>query len=175
MPLLSKDLLWLFLLTTCFCLLGCGGGTGNLAKYSRDTQALETIFPVLEADKITAFRYQDWCKVMGYQRGSYASSLQSTCVYILKADPVEFDAAALADLERVWKKVEATRTDVFLIQSVRFDASGRVAYGEFSYGKGFARNSYVYNPGYTLPKDIPNERWHTAIDANWYQVTEDWN
>lgn len=39
----------------------------------------------------------------------------------------------------------------------------------------FERRSYVYEPGYTLPPDIVNERLHTAINDNWYRVDEDWN
>jgi len=166
---------WLSLLGICMLMIGCGGGAKSPSSFSRDTAAIEKLFPVLEADQVTALRYQDWCKVIRYQKGAYASSRQSTCAYLAGTDPKEFDSAAKADLERIWGDVKASKAGVILISEVRFDGSGRLVRAEFDCSEGFVRQRYVYDPGYSLPSDIPNERWHTAIDGDWYYIREDWN
>ena len=147
----------------------------SVSTYTKDTAALEQIFPVFEADQVTAFRYQDWCKVISYTRGSFANTPQSTCTYLATETPEVFDFAAEEDLARIWQEVKSTRSDVYVISNIQFDATGNLMYAEFDASSGFVRQRYVFGPKYTLPEDFADERWHTSINADWYYIHEDWN
>ena len=151
---------------------GCGEHKKTVADSARDTAALRKLFLSLEADQVTGFRYQDWCQVIAYKRGMFAHSTEGDPPRPATRDAKGFDPTARTDLERVWKEVESTGTGVFFIEEMKFDASGRVKYGEFHCGGG---QRYVFDPGYTLPTDIPNERWHTKVDSDWFYLLENWN
>jgi len=153
----------------------CGGGKKTASDHSRDTAALGNLFPGFEAEQVTAFRYQDWCQVIGYNRGMFSHSTEGNRPHPATRNAAAFDPTATADLERIWKSIEASDTGVYLISDVKFDPSGRVVYGEFDCSSGFVRQRYVFDPGYSLPADLPNERWHTKVDSDWYYVLEDWN
>lgn len=174
-PLILRNMKPLLFLAILLLLSGCGEETKSSTSYSKDTAALRTVFPVLESDQVAAFRYQDWCKVLEYSRGSFANTTQSTCTYIASGSPTPFDSTAEADLERIWKKVKSTGAGVYVISNVHFDATGKLVRGKFDCSSAFVRQSYVYEPGYTLPDDLPNERWHVRVDSDWYYVQEDWN
>lgn len=154
---------------------GCNDPKKNAADHPRDTAKLQTILPLLETDRVTYLRSQDWCRVIDYRRGLFGSSTEGHPPVPGRTPPAAFDPAAQADLDRIWQAVETTDTGVYMISEVRFDESGRFLYGEFDCGAGFVSQHYVYDPGHTVPADLPHERWHTAIDANWYYVQEDWN
>lgn len=156
-------------------LTSCDSPTSRAPEFSEDTEALRDTFPYLESDKITAFRHQDWCKVLSYDRGSFTSTISQNCTYISASPPAPFDAEASADLEKIWKLVRSTDTGVYLISKVRYDAYGHVVFGEFDFSSDFVRRRYVFDPGYKLPTDIPNERRHQIIDGDWYYIQEDWN
>ncbi len=164
---------WPILLIGLLC--GCAGHKKQASDYAQDTAALEEIFPVLEASEVTAFRYQDSCKVLSYTRGSFANPNESTCIYAATETPEVFDIAAEDDLENIWQQVKSTRSGVYIISDIQFDAADKLIYGEFDCSGGFTRQRYVFDPGYTLPEDLPGERWHTRIDDDWYYINEDWN
>lgn len=154
---------------------GCGGEKKTPSEHSRDTASLKKLFPHLEAKEVSAFRYQDWCQVIGYNRGMFYHSTEGTAPHPATRDAKTFDPTARAHLEAIWKALEASDTGVFLISDIKFDPSGGVIHGEFDCSSGFVRQRYVFDPGYSLPADLPNERWHTKVDSDWYYVLEDWN
>ena len=151
---------------------GCGSSKKTASDYARDTAELRKLFPILEADQVTGLRYQYWCEVLAYKRGVFAHSTEGDPPRPATRDARRFDPTASADLERIWKRVKSSGAGVFLIENIKFDASGRVEYGEFRCG---GSQQYIFDPGYTLPADIPNEVWHTKFDSDWYYVLEDWN
>ncbi|MGV3659265.1 MAG: hypothetical protein ACO1TE_03750 [Prosthecobacter sp.] len=143
--------------------------------YPQDVQALQRAFPLLEADKVTAIRHQDWCQVLGYARGNFANTTTTTCCFIVEEPRNMFDEQARADLERIWKEIQATQSGVFEIARIRYGPTGKLIFAEFDCSSGFSRERYVFDPGHTLPADVPAERLHTKINADWYHVREDWN
>lgn len=151
----------------------CSGSEGHTSDHLENTRALQKAFPILEADQVTAFRYQDWCKVISYSRGSFANSTEATCVFMVVETPNPFDAEAEIDLDRIWKEVRSTRSGVFIISEIRYNPTGKLIRGEFDCSSGFVRSRYVFDPGYTLPDDLPGERLHTKINAEWYHISED--
>lgn len=144
-------------------------------SHAEHTEALRKLFPVLEADRVTALRYQDWCKVISYSRGSFANTNESNCIYVATDPPKPFDAQAEADLERLWQRVRSSKAGVFEISEIKFSTSGGLIHGRFDFSSTFVRDHYVFSPGYTLPADVPGERLHARIDADWYHIVEDWN
>jgi hypothetical protein len=153
----------------------CGKSEKTASDYVRDTTALETLFPLLEGDQVTAIRHQDWCQVIGYKRGVFVHSTDGERPHPATRDATDFDPTAKSDLERIWKRIEASGTGVYIISDVKFNASGRVIHGEFDCGGNFIQQSYVFDPGYSLPTDLHNQRWHTKINNDWYFILEDWN
>jgi hypothetical protein len=141
----------------------------------REVRKLERIFPILEVYHVEAFRDQDWCSVFEYSRGAYATNVRSTCIYLLNSEPKEFDSVAQADFDIVKNAIEKrVGSNVIIISHIEY-VEGKVKSAVFDYGffSGFDR--LVYNPGYSLPEDIPNEMEHTRINEEWYSVWEDWN
>ena len=154
-------------------LLGCSDPAKSPAEQARDTAALTKVIPVLEAQLVTRFRYQDGSKVLEYKRGLFAELTGGNAQAPRSSIP--FDSSAKSDLESLWGTIHATKTNVFVISEASYDSTGRLAYAEFMCSKGFVSQRYVYHPGHTLPNDLSNERWHTAIDENWYYRRDDWN
>lgn len=153
----------------------CGSGGRHDRSHASDAQALQKLFPTLEGDGVTAFRYQDWCKVISYKRGHFANTTEPSCIFMATATPNPFDEQAKTDLERIWNSVRSTRVGVFQIADLRYDPAHRLNYGVFDFSSGFVRERYVFDPGYKLPEDEPGERLHTRINDKWYHIREDWN
>ena len=155
------------------CNLSCA--KKEMADHVRDTSALQRIFVDLEAQQVKAYRNQGWCQVLSYAGGQFANTNTGTCVWLADGPTKPFSAIARTDLGKMRKSIRSTGTGVIIISKASYDTSGKLNHAEFHWGRGFSRNSYVYDPGYTLPEDIPHERWCTAIDKNWYYKREDWN
>lgn len=161
------------LLIAALFVCSCSEPKKTASDYSRDTAALRKIFPEFAADQVTGLRYQDWCQVIGYKRGMFAHTKEGSPPRPASANSPDFDQTARADLERIWKAIQSTGTGVYFIEEMSYDTSGHVKHGVFHCGG--ARQRYVFDPGYQLPADIPNELWHTKIDSDWYYILEDWN
>ncbi len=165
-------------LATCVCgflstlLLGCADPAMSPAEHSGDTAALTKIIPDLEAQLVTRFRYQDGSKALNYKHGQFAEVANTSQT---PRSSVAFNSSARSDLESLWGTIRAMNTGVFLIEEATYDTTGRLTYAEFRCSKGNVSQRYVYEPGYTLPADMSNERLHTRIDNNWYYRRDDWN
>lgn len=143
--------------------------------YPEDVMALQKVFPLLESNKVTAIRHQDWCQVLGYSRGNFTNTTTETCCFIVEEPRGMFDKQARADLERIWKEVKAADAGVLEISDIRYSSTGKLIHGVCDCSSDFVRERYVFDPGYSLPLDQPGERYHTKINADWYHVREDWN
>jgi hypothetical protein len=62
---------------------------------------LELSFPVLARLGVTAYRDQDWCKVLAYARGSFSETTEHSTCDLFQGRPSKFDSQAQADLEQV--------------------------------------------------------------------------
>lgn len=153
-------------------LTSCTDRPKSPSEHGADTLALAKVIPDLEAQQVATFRYQEKSQLLNYKRGFFGEVDPKSQT---PRSAVPFDSTARSDLESLWKAIQATDTDVFVVADARYDSSGRLAYAEFIGSKGFLSQRYVYHPGHTLPPDLSNERWHTSIDANWYYRRDDWN
>ncbi|MBE9030517.1 hypothetical protein IQ266_12325 [filamentous cyanobacterium LEGE 11480] len=167
---------FLSLLLSIVLLTGCATSAKDPSRHAPDTVALAKLLPVLEKNKVTNFHYQDWCKLLSYKRGSFVKTPEPDyCRAQPSETPKAFSTKAEADFEQMWQQVKLTRSGVYVISDIRYDAAGKIVYAEFDCTHEFVRQRYVYEPGYKLAADLPHERWNTKINANWYYVREDWN
>ncbi|GMU53917.1 MAG: hypothetical protein AMXMBFR33_30630 [Candidatus Xenobia bacterium] len=137
------------------------------------TARLRAVVSELETLQVTVFRDQDWCECFEYPGGRFMqSSHESTCgLFQGKARP--FDQVARRDFERIATAVGKSRVSVLWI-TARY-RNRKLVEAQFSLG-GWGRRSFIYAPGYgTPPPDQGNEMRYTALDADWYQLDEDWN
>lgn len=142
-----------------------------------DVYSLEKIFPELEKNKIFAYRFDDWCKVLQYgENNGYATNPKSSCIWPLTSYKVEpFSTEARMILEHIHFSLGWNRPNVVIISNIKY-SNNKISYAEFHLGTAFSREKYVYKPLYEiLPEDLPHERWHTAVNKDWYYVLEDWN
>ena len=78
-------------------LLGCRG-----PDYSRkEAQAFSSVVHEVAAMRVTAYRNQDWCKNLQYERGTFSETDFPTTCNIFTAIPVPFDDQAKSDFEWV--------------------------------------------------------------------------
>jgi hypothetical protein len=132
----------------------------NQFSKRRDVANLPTIFHQLEKLKITAYRNQDWCKNIAYQRGKFSNNLRSTTCNLFEGQPQTMDPRAEQDFQEISLRLTAIGASIRYL-SAKYDT--------------LCRCSYIYQPGYTLPPNMGGEMEYTAINSNWYFVWEDWN
>jgi len=122
----------------------------------------------------------DWCQAIQYHQQAYihvvdTADQENCAIYAGKNSYNEttfqtqgFTPAVQKDYTDIVKKLNTIKPHLLSIE--RNDTTITLVSDIW-----FERRSYVYQPGYTLPADIPNELWHTRISDNWYRVDEDWN
>ncbi len=135
---------------------------------------LEKLLPGLEQTQTNAYRNQSWCKNIAYSYGNFSDTeFPSTCnLFEGEANPFDETAkAAFNDLRRT-----------LLLTGVNINFLNVYVEGETTWLADFSlgcwlcsRTRYVYEPGYVLQEDIPNEMSFNAVNENWYVVNEDWN
>jgi hypothetical protein len=141
-----------------------------------DTARLSAVLTELELYQVQAYRHQDWCQHLVYQRGAYSNNLETSTCNLFPEVPQAFDDQALADFEALTQAMDQTGIDLVYITDLQYDAAGNLQGATFHLQQRPVRSAYVYAPGYTaLPADILNEREHTPITADWYYRWEDWN
>jgi hypothetical protein len=145
----------------------------NQFSKRRDVANLPAIFQQLEKLEITAYRNQDWCKNIAYQRGKFSNNLQSTTCNLFKGQPQTMDPRAEQDFQEIALRLTAIGASIRYL-SAKYDGSNHLMEAEFHLDT-LCRCSYIYQPGYTLPPNMSSEMEYTAIDPNWYFVWEDWN
>ena len=140
-----------------------------------DVANLPKCFPVLARLSVRAYRNQDWCKNIWYQRGKFSQQTDSAdSCNLFEGTPQPFDAQALQDFDSIARALTATGVRLYCLSDLRYGPDGTLAQAKFHLAGG--RYTYVYSPGYkALPEDIPEERKHARINADWFYVWEDWN
>jgi hypothetical protein len=163
-----------FLLMCSSVLLSCGGQP-DAAQQKRDTDQLPKCFGVLQQLRVGAYRNQDWCKNIVYQRGKFSKNSESAC-NLFQGTPLPFDAQAQKDFDAVAAAIRSTGVSLNFIGDLTYSGDGKLVGAEFHLAGGPNRYSYVYSPGYnSLPSDQPKELEYTRISKDWYYVWEDWN
>lgn len=154
------------------CLFGLTAcGQSSPQQRQRDTSNLSRSLAVLEQFQVSAYRNQDWCKNIAYEQGKFSDNLDSTC-NLFTGQSQAFTSQAKTDFAQVEKTLKQSKVRLHYL-SVDYVPNGKIRRAEFALSSG--GNSYVYEPGYKLPKDVPNELEYSAINQDWYYFWQDWN
>lgn len=143
-------------------------GPGQVAALLTDRVA------VVEADRVTVVRSPDNCQLLEYRGGTFANRSADWCVERLSAPWIAFDQEAKQDLERLVAALNVGRADFSGIDGVAYSDNGLLQRAEFEFSYDFGTEVFVYEPGYVLPVDDPQETRYHAIDRDWYWVEVDW-
>ena len=154
-----------------FLLISCG--RPNTAEYQRDVANLPKVFSTLKTLKVKAYRHQDWCQNISYKRGNFSSNLAASTCNLFEDRPTAMNDRAKQDFQVVSNAMATTGVSIHYL-SAKYDSSDRLIKAEFNLATS-CRCSYVYQPQYTLPKNMGGEMEFTAINPDWYFVWEDWN
>ncbi len=108
---------------------------------------------------VTAFRNQDWCWNLAYERGNFSFADDATdadTCNLFEGDGLPFDDQASRDFGSVADALRKTDLDVRLADYIEYDADGRVTAASFDLvGFGFSGDRrYIYDPGAPLPKNF---------------------
>lgn len=158
-------------------LSACHAAVPDTGQMTRDAHQLEGTFPALEALHVDNFRNQDWCQVLSYAAGSFAtSSNPSTCVPS-EATPTAFNAKASADFERVKRALGDTGVSIWAIEGIGYDAAGRLTHARFDVVAGVSDAFfYLFDRDNNISKDPnPDTIVTQKINADWWFLSEDWN
>lgn len=143
--------------------------------------------PVLEAlarEQVSFLRDQDWCRAYSDGQEKRASTLSSTCTLDGACSRPSagcghyqlFDGASETRFAELRSTLNDLPYDVSWIKMESGpDGVPRTAEMAIDTVLPFRRDAIVYDPGYTLPRDIPGEVVNHRIDSDWYYRWEDWN
>ncbi len=139
-----------------------------------EADSLRATFAQIEAADVVIYRNQDWCKLLDYPRGSYATDRAETCT-IYDRDWETFDGEAGADLAVLSQAFERALVDVRMIEGVEYDSDGTITSISFELEGYFSEPGYVrfnFERDGSMPDD-DTEVTNTRVDAQWYFQFED--
>lgn len=142
------------------------------AQRQRNVDRLSQSFSALEQLQVQAYRNQDWCKNIFYRRGKFSNNIDRSTCNLFAGTPQPFDAQAQQDFATIEQAIAATGVKLLYISTLKYTANRSLSGADFTLEGG---SEYVYEPAYTLPENIPNEREYTAVNSDWYFVSSDWN
>jgi hypothetical protein len=155
-----------------FSLMSCG--IPSTSDQQRDAASLPKVFDTLQTLKVEAYRNQDWCKNVAYQRGKFSGNLKSTTCNLFDGTPQPMDSQATQDFQAIARSMATTGVSIHFL-SAQYDSSNHLTGAEFHLAT-LCRCSYVYSPQYNhLPENMTGEMEFTAINSDWYFVWADWN
>lgn len=144
-----------------------GHAEGHLEKVRR----LRPLLANLARLQVRVYRHQDWCQCLQYRRGAFMSSSHETTCGLFQAKALPFDAVARRDFARLDRWRDGCGVSFHYVLA---EVSGsRIRQAEFALS-GFDRQSYVYDPGYKLPRNEGTKVLYQRIDRDFYLRTEDW-
>jgi hypothetical protein len=149
------------------------GVAGCSPSPSRDVVAdLERLLPIIEDLQIRSYWLRDeQCEYIAFADSAFSSDVDDEfCGIFPDGDrslvPAAFDAAAIADLDRL--KGEFRRVGLTLDYiAASYTREGTIASG--SYFSADRCVGYTYEPGWTeLPEDEPGEYVYVGLDEDWW-------
>lgn len=156
--------------------VACGNTSiPSAPERSNAAAALSAAIPALSDAGVANYRNLGWCRNINYRRGAFSDNSDDSACNLFSGPASSFDATATSDFEAVRAALEQSGIKVLGVDL--FDVAGASgARMIFDVAGGSSeRWSYVYEPGYTLPKDTPTEWVATPIDKDWYFVWQDTN
>lgn len=141
----------------------------------RNVQSIEQSFALLEQYHVYAYRNQNWCKNMYYDRGAFSDNTASTCNLFMPT-PQPFDVQATTDFDKIAQALSHTSVNI-ITANVAFNSLGKVQDAQFTVHCYLCTcifcesPKYIFMPQYeNLPEGDPSEMWYTKINQDWYMV-----
>ncbi|MCA9796161.1 MAG: hypothetical protein KC910_30345 [Candidatus Eremiobacteraeota bacterium] len=157
---------WLFV-TLLLSLAGCAPN----ANHAQRIKHLEGLFPQLSSLQVTAYRNQDWCRNLAYQRGNFSQSTHPSTCNLFEGKVGPFDPKAQADFESIASALGGDRPRVLWL-NIDYQ-EGKIRTAEFALDTSTTRESYLYT--HDTPEDLDGEIMHKPLGGHWYLRLEDWN
>jgi hypothetical protein len=171
---MTQNLVFHFLQLTLLNILLVSCGIPNSVQHQRDVKNLPKVFSTLQTLKVKAYRNQDWCKNIAYQRGLFSSNIETSACNLFDGKSIAMDDRAKQDFQTISNAMATTGVNIHFL-SAKYDRSNRLIGATFNLSTP-CRCSYIYEPGYTqLPENFKGELEYTAINSDWYFLWEDWN
>ncbi|KAM3115961.1 hypothetical protein [Phormidesmis sp. 146-33] len=168
---------------------------------SQQVEKFKQVFPLIQQQKITAFKDLDWCRTFEYQKGQFTNNNIQKCTYDFdqKQKFRGFDPQAQKDFDQITRSLQDTHKGLLSspkVQTLDVEFNRDTTPSEQLEEIASARlhvfagdvepickviwscnvKTYVYQPGYRqLPEDLGGEIWHEKINQDWYIEWQDWN
>jgi hypothetical protein len=144
-------------------------------RMRQEASSLRATFGEIETADVLVYRNQDWCKLLEYPRGAYASDQAQTCtLYPRTWQP--FDQQADADFGTISRALGQAIVHVRMIEGVAYDTDGTIVSISFELEGYFSKPGYVrfnFERDGSMPSD-DSELTNTRIDDQSYLQFEDW-
>jgi hypothetical protein len=161
------------LILTCAALLACQSGVDPRPHANEIARSLQVSLPTLRDLRVTAWRSQDWCRNIAYERGAFSETDSPTTCDLFGERPDLFDDQAERDFGKVSAAMDATGYEVWYVNT-SVGADGQVTQATFVLPCPRCEVlGFVYEPGYVLEESYPPELRITAVDADWWYWEED--
>lgn len=125
-----------------FLLMSCARPSAS--DQQRDAASLPKVFDTLQTLEVEAYRNQDWCKNIAYQRGKFSSNLKATTCNLFDGTPQPMDAQATQNFQAIAHSMATTGVSIHFL-SAQYDVSHHLSGAEFHLAT-LCRCSYVYSP-----------------------------
>lgn len=150
-------------------LVSCG--IPNPAQRQRDVANLPKVFSTLQTLKVEAYRNEDSCKNVAYQRGLFSSTLESSYCNPSDRVTIAMDDRAKQDFQTISSSMATTGVNIKSL-SATYDRSGRLIDARFRLSTCYYC-MYTYYPRYSRLENIEGKLKFTAINSDWFFEEDD--
>lgn len=164
-----RKLIVVALLVACTLLSACASDAPGKTQQKIDVANLPKCFNALESLNIQAYRNQDWCKNIWYERGMFSDYTgEATTCNLFLGLPRPFDVQTQTDFMTVAEAIGTTEVRLHYISNTAYDSDRKLTHAEFHLAA--CPCVYVYSPSYKdLPEDMPREVY-SRINEDWYYI-----
>ncbi len=149
----------------------------NPAQRQRDVANLSKVFSTLQTLKVEAYRNEDSCKNVAYQRGLFSSTLESSSCNRSDRVTIAMDDRAKQDFQTISSSMATTGVNIESLDAT-YDRAGRLIRATFR--ARFRLSTcyhcmYIYSPRYSglELEGIEGKLKSTAINSDWYFDEDD--
>jgi hypothetical protein len=155
-------------------------------------ETLNGLIPLIEPDRVIAFRGGSWCDALAVDVSSpqknrpsrFANKLNPSCINPLapaseaKIAPdrvAKFTPEAQAVHQSILAFAKEQGFDDLSFEQAKYDADGQLLRAQFRVVVGIKPEFYVYEPGYRIVKPTWKPGYRQPLTADWYKIRGRWN
>jgi hypothetical protein len=147
-------------------------------------QQLNDLIPLIEPDRVIAFRGGSWCEALADRQGLFANNPNPSCITPLAPvsdasiapDRVaKFTPEAQAVHQSILSFAKQQGFDDLSFEQASYDDNGQLRRAQFRVVVGSRPQFYVYEPGYKIVKPTWKPGYRQPLTADWYKVRSRWD